>query len=222
MTACVLFDLDETVLDRTTSLIAFVKWQAQGMLRGQIDDTDSFIHRFIDLDDAGKVWKDQVYRQLIEEFSIEHWTVEDLLQSYTLNFCAFCVARPGIRTALQYLDKRHCPMAIVTNGKSPFQERNTRTLAEYRFFESIFVSEVVGLRKPDKALFLLACESLNANIEESVFIGDNPIADIAGAKQAGMRTIYVPTDSDAGNCVDADAVVMNLFELPNVLNNLLS
>jgi hypothetical protein len=36
MAACVLFDLDETVLDRTNSLEAFVHWQVNGMLRGQI------------------------------------------------------------------------------------------------------------------------------------------------------------------------------------------
>lgn len=222
MAACVLFDLDETVLDRTRSLVSFVRWQAQGMLRGQIEDTDSFVQRFLDLDDAGKVWKDQVYSQLIEEFSIEHWTVDDLLQSYTLNFCAFCVPRPGIQTALEYLKKRNFPMAIVTNGKSPFQERNIRTLVEYRFFDSIFVSEAVGLRKPDKAIFVLACESLNAEIEESLFIGDNPVADISGAKQAGMKTIYVPTEKSADNCSDADAVVINLDELPAALDKLIS
>lgn len=221
MTACVLFDLDETVLDRTNSLVSFVNWQVDGMLRGQVEDRDAFVQRFLVLDDAGKVWKDQVYTQLIKEFSIEHWSVDDLLQSYLLSFCAFCVPRPGIKSALEYLKKRGIAMAIVTNGKSPFQERNTRSLSEYVFFDSIFVSESIGIRKPDKAIFHLACDSLQAEVSSSVFVGDNPIADVEGAKQAGMKTIYVPTDNSVNSCIHADAVVTNLFDLPAELDKLL-
>jgi putative hydrolase of the HAD superfamily len=132
------------------------------------------------------------------------------------------VPRPGIKSALEYLKKRGLAMAIVTNGKSPFQERNTRSLSEYVFFDSIFVSESIGIRKPDKAIFHLACESLQAEVSASVFVGDNPIADVEGAKQAGMKTIYVPTDNSVNSCVHADAVVTNLFDLPTELDKLLA
>jgi len=203
------------------SLASFVNWQVRGMLSGQVDEPDAFVQRFIDLDDKGRVWKDQVYRQLIEEFAIEHWTVEELLQSYTLSFCAFCVPRAGIRQALEYLRQRKIPMAIVSNGKAVFQERNARALAEFRFFDAIFVSEVVGIRKPDKAIFTLACGSLLADLNESVFIGDNPVADIEGAKQAGMKTIFVPLNSQDSRCEHADVVVENLAELPARLSELL-
>lgn len=103
MTACVLFDLDETVLDRTKTLTSFVQWQVDGMLRDQISDPAKFIQRFVQLDNGGKVWKDEVYSQLIEEYAIQHWTVSELLQCYELCFCAFSVARPGIRGALEHL-----------------------------------------------------------------------------------------------------------------------
>jgi len=222
MTACVLFDLDETVLDRTKSLELYINWQVQGMLRGQINNPDAFLLRFLELDDNGKVWKDQVYGRLIDEFSIKHWTVDDLVQSYLLSFCAFCVPRPGIHASLEYLKKRGLPVAIVTNGKSPFQERNARALVEYKYFDSIIVSEAVGLRKPDKAIFELACKSLKAELDASIFIGDNPVADIAGANQAGMKTIFVPTNNDAIECTDADAVVTNLIDLPTELDRLIS
>lgn len=59
-------------MDRSESLKAFVAWQAQGMLRNSIADVEHFCKRFIELDSNGRVWKDKVYVQLIEE----------LLQSY--------------------------------------------------------------------------------------------------------------------------------------------
>ena len=63
----VLFDLDQTLLDRTASLKSFVDWQVKGMLRSQVSDRDLFIKRFIELDANGKVWKDRVYEILIDE-----------------------------------------------------------------------------------------------------------------------------------------------------------
>ena len=41
--------------------------------------------------------------------------------------------------------------------------------------------EQLGIRKPDRAIFELACEIVNADIRASVFVGDNPIADVKGA-----------------------------------------
>lgn len=69
-------------MDRSESLKAFVAWQAQGMLRNSIADVEHFCKRFIELDSNGRVWKDKVYVQLIEEFKINDWTVDELLQSY--------------------------------------------------------------------------------------------------------------------------------------------
>ena len=221
MPAAALFDLDETVLDRTTSLKAFVQWQANGMLLGQIACSQTFVGRFLELDNNGKVWKDKVYRQLIDEFSIKHWTTDDLLQSYMLCFCGFCKPRSGIQESLEYLKKHGIRMGIVTNGKSPFQERNFRALAESVYFDAIFVSESIGVRKPDKSIFELACNKLGADLESSIFVGDNPIADIRGAKQAGMKTIYVPIRDSTEVCVDANFTVINLQELPNALDCLL-
>lgn len=222
MTAAVLFDLDETVLDRTASLKAFVQWQVDGMLRGQVACSKTFIQRFIELDNHGKVWKDKVYGQLVDEFSIEHWSAEDLLESYLLCFCGFSTPRTAIGGALEYLNARDIRMGIVTNGKSPFQERNVRTLARSEYFEITLVSDAVGIRKPDRRIFELACAKLDAKIELSIFVGDNPVADIQGAKQAGMKTIYVPVDDQAEACVYADSTVTDLQDLPGALEHLLN
>ena len=60
----ILFDLDETLLDRTQSLIQFCQWQATNVFHFNQDITQHFIQRFIELDCNGSVWKDLVYTQL--------------------------------------------------------------------------------------------------------------------------------------------------------------
>ncbi|ENX34604.1 hypothetical protein F889_01892 [Acinetobacter colistiniresistens] len=75
----VIFDLDQTLLDRTTSLIKFLTWQINFFQLVVANDREQFIQRFLELDDNGKVWKDLVYENLIQEFSIQYHSKEILL-----------------------------------------------------------------------------------------------------------------------------------------------
>lgn len=63
----VIFDLDQTLLDRTTSLINFLTWQTNYFRLVPNQIKQQFIQRFLDMDDNGKVWKDVVYENLTQE-----------------------------------------------------------------------------------------------------------------------------------------------------------
>ena len=208
-----LFDLDETLLDRSGSLKDFVHWQATGQLGLDATDVVRFTDRFIALDQKGLVWKDRIYETLIPEFSLTNWSVDDLLQTYVLTFCAFCKVRNSADVAINKFKSNGYNIGLVTNGKTPFQERNFNALGFNRLFDCIVVSEAVDLRKPDRAIFELACERVNADINLSVFIGDNPIADVKGAKEAGMNTIYVPTSEPYEDCAYADETHTDLGQV---------
>lgn len=58
----VLFDLDQTLLDRTTSLAKFLDWQINFFNLVSSNNKDIFKQRFIELDSNGTVWKDIVYQ----------------------------------------------------------------------------------------------------------------------------------------------------------------
>jgi len=209
----VLFDLDETILDHTGSLRKYVSWHAENVLNLDASNTALFVDRFIALDQRGVVWKDKVYETLIEEFQITGWSVEELVQAYLLTFCAFCKPRCGAIDAIEEFKNNGFKIGLVSNGRSPFQERKFNSLGFNHLFDCITVSEAVGMRKPDKAIFEHACHKLSANLSSSVFIGDNPVADIKGAKDAGMSTVYVPVESDYEPCEFADVTYENLSEL---------
>lgn len=216
MIKAVLFDLDGTVLDRSTSLKAFLVWQAQGMLRNSITDVEQFCQRFIELDANGKVWKDKVYAQIIDEFNIDDWTVSELLQSYVLCFSGFCIPKAGVINVIETLHANGIKLGLVSNGKSPFQERNFNALGISHLFSTVVVSEAVGIRKPDSGIFELACRQLGVSAKESAFIGDNPSADIDGANKLGMFTVYIP--SHYGQTYEhADYVCDDYAELPNII-----
>ncbi|ASP38520.1 haloacid dehalogenase [Bacterioplanes sanyensis] len=215
----VLFDLDETLLDRTASLKQFALWQATGMLRNQINHAQQFCDRFVELDDNGRVWKDRVYQQLTDEFAIQGWSMQELLSSYELCFSGFCQEKPGVSAAIKSLHQQGYRLGLISNGKTPFQERNFQALGLCKYFDVVIVSEAVELRKPDAAIFRLACERLDVPVSQAIFVGDNPIADIQGAHQAGMKTVYIP-GFFGEHCVEADRVCSHFEQLPKLVQEL--
>ncbi|KAI9134716.1 HAD family hydrolase [Acaryochloris sp. CCMEE 5410] len=214
----VIFDLDQTLLDRDRSLRDFIHWQCHGMLRPYLSNKADFIARFMELDANGTLWKDKVYAALIEEFSLTEWSVQELLNVYESCFCAFAIPRSGVIEAITHLSP-HYKLGLISNGKSPFQERNFTALGIAPLFKSVIVSQAVGLRKPDPKIFLLGCQELGVSPQQAIYVGDNPIADINGAINAGLHTIFVTTSLYA-ECNNAHAACSDLKSLPSIVESL--
>ena len=53
-----------------------------------------------------------------------------------------------------------------------------------------FIQEF-GAHKPDSSIFEHALELIGAHASETLFVGDNPVADICGARGVGMRTAWL-------------------------------
>ncbi|AMW77976.1 haloacid dehalogenase [Acinetobacter sp. TGL-Y2] len=185
----VIFDLDQTLLDRESSLEKFLDWQINFFQIVPQQKKKAFINRFMKLDCHGSVWKDSVYTQLIKEFSLTQ-SVDTLLRSYIEDFNQFATAFEGVELAIKTLYQQGYRLGLISNGRSPFQENNFKALGLNEFFSSVLVSEAIGIRKPDPEIFNRSCLQLNTAPEHCVFIGDNEIADIQGAHKAGMKTIY--------------------------------
>ena len=217
----VIFDLDETILDRSTSLIDFLQWQVDFILRDEVVQKKAFVKRFIELDNHGKLWKDKVYSALISEFKITGWTAQELLQLYELSFCAFCKPKPNVMNAITSLYEAGYQIGLISNGISPFQERNFYALGVQKYFSSILVSDAVGIRKPEAAIFELGCRALGVDKHKAVYIGDNPIADIKGAKAAGLKTIFIPSRL-VDQCELADEICADFSLLPGIVDKLVS
>lgn len=214
----VIFDLDQTLLDRERSLLAFVRWQCRGMLRSHINDEEAFVSRFIALDANGAVWKDRVYEALVEEFKIEGWSTAELLSVYENCFCAFAVPKLGVPEALEEISVSY-RLGLISNGMSPFQERNFRALGLSSHFKSVIVSEAVHLRKPDPRIFHRCCDELGVIPSNALYVGDHPVTDMEGARDAGLKTIFIPTDLHP-HCPAADATCHDMGQLARIINQL--
>jgi putative hydrolase of the HAD superfamily len=83
------------------------------------------------------------------------------------------------------------PLALVTNGASRLQRAKLAATGLERFFEVIIVAEEVGVGKPDPAPFHAALSQLGLEPEAVVMVGNDVGRDIAGARNAGIRSVHV-------------------------------
>jgi len=96
-------------------------------------------------------------------------------------------------------------------------------LSDYRLlrhFDVVVIDEIVGVSKPDPAIFQFACEQAGCDPRETIMVGDRPDNDIAPAKRLGMGTVrfrngqfyvyYDPLHEDER----ADAEVRTAAQIP--------
>lgn len=184
-----IFDLDGTLLDRDASLKQFIEDQYNRLAELQTVDIHTFMNRFVDLDQRGYVWKDKVYQQLVEEFSLSmKW--EELLADYISGFQYHCIGFPNLHETLQFLKNQGLRLGMITNGFGDFQRNNIIGLGIQDYFDTIHISEVEGVRKPDPAIFLRALSRLHLKPEEAVYVGDHPVNDVIASRKVGMKGIW--------------------------------
>jgi putative hydrolase of the HAD superfamily len=87
-------------------------------------------------------------------------------------------------------------------------------------FKVMTFSDECGIRKPDPNIFHLTLRQLGIAPEHAVHVGDDPILDVEGAREAGMAVIQVAPDGRATAPAKPDGVVRGLHELPAALARL--
>ena len=71
------------------------------------------------------------------------------------------------------------------------QNRKIDALDIRKYFEIIIISEDVGMKKPDKNIFIRTCNELKIMPSEAIYVGDNYEIDIVGAINAGLKAIWL-------------------------------
>lgn len=96
---------------------------------------------------------------------------------------------PNVHEVLGYLSEKY-NLHLISNGFKESTEYKLKNTGIGDYFKNIIISEVVGVNKPDKAIFNHALGLANGVVDESIMIGDSIEADIRGAKSLGMDAIY--------------------------------
>lgn len=114
--------------------------------------------------------------------------------------------------ALESLKRRGLPVGIVSNWQCGL-ESFCEELGLRRYVDFVISSAEVGFEKPDRRIFELALAKLGLPAESVVHVGDHPLEDYRGAREAGLNALLLvrgpgahPEDSDT---------LRDLSELPD-------
>jgi putative hydrolase of the HAD superfamily len=118
-------------------------------------------------------------------------------------------------------------LAVVTNGPPPIQGAKIRALGLTGLVDRVIYAfqSGSGKGKPEPEAFLDAARFLGVPPGRCVFVGDDPLRDVGGARRAGMRTIRIRRGLHAREILaayqEADAVVDSLKTVPRIASELI-
>ncbi|MEW5747689.1 MAG: HAD family hydrolase [Candidatus Thermoplasmatota archaeon] len=100
------------------------------------------------------------------------------------------VAYPDAVPALEAVRRMGLRAGLVSNA-TELARRVLVNLDMERHFDAVVISDEVGVRKPNPEIFRIALGMLGAEPGRSVFLGDRPATDMAGAERAGVLPVLV-------------------------------
>ena len=154
----------------------------------------------------------QTLREHAQEFGYAEAMVEEA-------FDAFIRARnevdlyPDVLPALEKLRARY-RLFTASNGNADLSK-----IGIAHFFERTIAARHVGALKPDPAIFHKVIEDTDLRSHEVVYVGDDPLLDVEGARGAGMHAIWIDREGSEWPTQIAPATytVRSLTELVELL-----
>lgn len=198
------FDLDHTLWDfdsnsRETLLQLFEEYD---LGKHQLFSISNFIDTYIENNHIlwreyhlGKITKYELRKTRFKKTFSELGLNENLIpKGFEDDYVKICPTKtnvfPKVYETLEYLKSKDYKMHIITNG---FHESSTLKLGNTdlrKYFDHIFISEILGISKPDIKIFNFAMKTAQSNLDNSIMIGDSLEADIVGAQDSGMDTVF--------------------------------
>jgi putative hydrolase of the HAD superfamily len=181
----ILLDLDETLYSREEAFWSWIESEVRtAPAAARLD------RRMVaDLDQRGRGDK----RALLEYLDAAlEWgqTRDERERRFRSGIGGTARLAPGVKESLTRIAGEF-RLGLISNGTSATQREKLNALAVEGLFDPVVISEEVGFRKPDARIFELAIANWRFAPSSVLFVGDDPVSDIGGAKAAGMRALRV-------------------------------
>jgi putative hydrolase of the HAD superfamily len=220
----VCLDIDDTLIDFTATAR-----QALCDLIGRDDmwprwqrTTDEHVARVV----AGELSYEDMHQARTKAFFadlgalLDDELVADLEQRRCTRLRAAWRLYDDTLPCLDWLRAAGVKLAAVTNASGSHQRGKLDRLGIGRFFDTVVIAGELGAAKPDPVIFHTACARLGVPVDEAMHVGDLLDADAIGARDAGLRGVWL--DRSLAGCHDFRTyagvhVIESLADLPELL-----
>ncbi|MGW7821882.1 HAD family hydrolase [Streptomyces puniciscabiei] len=211
MARLVLFDLDNTLVDRNAAVPASIAAVCMAAGYGQA------MEEWLTTELADRAAPD-VFARFRTTFRLIE-PVGSLWRAYVDAMAGAVSCRPEVLQGLGELRDSGWTIGVVTNGASDIQRAKLRATGIHDLIDGVAVRGDIEIRKPDRRFFHLAAHRCGTELGDGWAVGDNPTADITGAQQAGLRSIWLRGRPWPGGLALADHAVDDVLEAITFLLN---
>lgn len=222
-----LFDFDNTLVDfHKASDLAFHKT----LTDYNIENDEAYYGIYEKIN--AKIWSDFEQKLItaedirrtrfslfLQEIGRDNLDGYEFNAQYLSNIVEFTSIEPEIVQMLQRLRSKF-KMSIITNGLKEVQRARLAKCKIDHLFDSIVVSDEIGVAKPDSAFFEYTMSTIEQEFEKEkiLVIGDSLQSDIAGAKLFGLKSCHI----NAGNPDEksANIVLEDVLQLEPLITNI--
>jgi HAD superfamily hydrolase (TIGR01549 family) len=187
VTHFVLFDLDNTLIDRQA---AYERWARSFAASRGLHAEAVRVLRYADED--GFATREAVFETARRSLGLSE-SVEALITDYRREYPTYFEPDPAVIRTLERLRAKGFRVGVVTNG--PASQREKLDRAGLRtLIDGICISEEYGVEKPDARIFAEVIRRCCGHRDPNGIgwmVGDSAESDVAGGCNSGLRTIWI-------------------------------
>lgn len=131
----------------------------------------------------------QIYQRSL---GLELDTGQELTAIFSRDYKKAYSLAPGALEVLRHLQSQGMPMGIVSNNHAGVRDV-LKEQGILPYFQTVVISEEVGVCKPDPEILRLACAQTGTAPEDCIYVGDHPF-DILCAHDAHMPVAWLPAN----------------------------
>jgi len=147
-------------------------------------------------------------------------------ESVIHNSCGQAITAKVIKGAFEVLEslrKDGYKIAMIANAGSVGARNVIAACGLEDYFDTIVISEEVGIEKPAREIFEVALDKLKVKAENTIMVGNRIDTDIVGANRMGMRSVWFKWNNRHEKTVaseeeEPDFVIKSLSELLGILS----
>lgn len=187
----IFFDVDDTLCDRTGVLCKCMRetWSTTDKEYPSICDEQEFSQLYLK-HASTYLPREECFRLTLLSKGIENPSIcAQLASLYEKIMEEELQLFDGAIETLKSLCTRFT-LGVISNAPSISQRNKLLSLRIQQFFTHVVISSEVGVKKADRLIFEKALQMSKACPRESVYVGNDELLDVAGAKNAGLFTIW--------------------------------
>ncbi len=237
MTSAVLMDLWGTLIEPKVSKTLYIKIRVLELLRAcGMDPSDDYLefaystyknveeeHSKIRKSTLKEIPAKKAISMFFDRLGLSVSVGKEHLNAYSKPYLELTKLREGVKEVVKRLSRKYS-LILISNISFAWMGREIlRRNGLLNYFSATLFSEEVGYRKPHPKIFQLALQTAKSSPHECVMVGDELEDDMLGAKNLGIRTVWIPWEHQPLKPPKyVDEVIYSLKDLPKVVERLMN